>query len=140
MSIDPRILEARKNPRRTEKRCSVCHQTKPLYSFHLGGSTIDGRSASCKECANARTRAWISSETPRLKLTVSAKTCPACCVERSASQYHKCRSRPDGLQTYCKECQARCSAGGSVAGIRRSLGLPTTHKRRVASLRREAGA
>jgi len=140
VSIDPRILEARKNPRRTQKRCSECRQTKTLDGYHLGSSTIDGRSNRCKECATAAATAWRLAEAPRSKLPVSAKTCPACCVERSASQYRKSRHRPDGLQTYCNECQDRLAAGETVVDIRRSRGLPTIRPRRVFSLRREAVA
>ena len=34
------------------------------------------------------------------------KQCPGCSAVKPLSDYHKCRTRPNGKQAYCKVCQA----------------------------------
>lgn len=34
------------------------------------------------------------------------KRCPVCCVTKSKSEYHKCKSRFDGLDGKCKACRS----------------------------------
>lgn len=35
------------------------------------------------------------------------KTCSKCSVEKPIHEFNKNKSRPDGLQTFCRECQKR---------------------------------
>ncbi len=42
-----------------EKRCYVCHETKPLSSFYLTKSRPDGHRADCRSCSREKaTAAW----------------------------------------------------------------------------------
>jgi hypothetical protein len=34
------------------KECSVCHKVKPLFNYHVGSRTKDGRVAQCKVCTS----------------------------------------------------------------------------------------
>ncbi len=36
------------------------------------------------------------------------KTCPNCQTEKPRSEFYNNRSKPDGLQDYCKPCQRKC--------------------------------
>ena len=36
---------------------------------------------------------------------METKQCPKCGRELPASEFNKCKSNPDGLQSYCRECQ-----------------------------------
>jgi hypothetical protein len=36
---------------------------------------------------------------------LTLKTCSRCEEQKPATEFHKCRTKPDGLQSYCKECK-----------------------------------
>lgn len=40
------------------KRCTMCHQWKPLDEFHRNRSRPDGRQNACKPCNIARNKRW----------------------------------------------------------------------------------
>jgi hypothetical protein len=40
------------------KTCSVCGESKPLDEFHHTKTSKDGRTWTCRPCANARSRRW----------------------------------------------------------------------------------
>ena len=39
------------------KKCSKCHEVKPLVCFHNNNTTKDGKRYDCKSCTNAARRA-----------------------------------------------------------------------------------
>lgn len=37
-------------------------------------------------------------------MLVGVKTCARCSIEKPTTEFHKNKARPDGVETYCKEC------------------------------------
>src|ERR1700761_1345567 len=52
-------------PEAAFKPCSKCGQPKPLTEFHRDRQAKDGRTNTCKDCANARKREWSQANPKR---------------------------------------------------------------------------
>ena len=59
------------------------------------------------------------------------KTCKRCGVLKCVEFFHRCRARPDGLQSYCKPCNLEASRGhaGVMARVRKYQAKPKNRKK-----------
>lgn len=56
-----------------KKKCSVCHEPKPLSSFYAEKRSRDGRAGRCKACHIKNTNAWQASHREQLNLAARAR-------------------------------------------------------------------
>lgn len=89
------------------KRCARCRQDLSLTAFARRRASADGLQAYCRECVAD----WARERRPR-KLAVppdvpdGSKWCRRCETVKLVDAFAGNISRPDGLQLYCRECQA----------------------------------
>ncbi|EIE20639.1 hypothetical protein COCSUDRAFT_57208 [Coccomyxa subellipsoidea C-169] len=95
-------LQAQRAPREN-KKCSGCHDVKPIAEFHKSKRRFDGYQAYCKPCCQKLHTTWRDSR-PAVAPCVTRKFCGGCKLEKAASEFHKDRKRTDGLQCQCKAC------------------------------------
>jgi hypothetical protein len=106
------------------KRCSRCHQEKPVNEYRMNGSALR---ATCKVCEREKDRArghtearkeqhrrhlheyrksnrrkWVAGEIEMPAM----KKCPRCGETKAYHQFWKSSLQPDGLQGWCAECMA----------------------------------
>lgn len=91
------------------KRCSKCGETKPLDDFGINRTSKDGKQRWCKACMNKATSRTKGNRTG--KNTAKAeqsmtKTCPKCGRELPRDAFYPKLEAKDGLQSWCKECNA----------------------------------
>lgn len=102
--------------------CTKCKQEKPLSEFSKHRSTKDGLRYMCKDCANKAFREYCKQKIALAKFNNSvnnnikpinpnlyeAKTrfCPKCNQFKNLTEFNKNKSCKDGLQGYCRDCQA----------------------------------
>ena len=89
------------------KRCGRCRRTLPTSAFAAKRSAPDGLQHWCRECNSA----WAAEHRPRKMTTPPAvgpgeKWCRRCETVKPSAAFAVNVRRPDGLQTYCRECQA----------------------------------
>jgi hypothetical protein len=110
------------------KMCALCHETLPPEAF---SSSKCKTCKSCKDTLSQRRRApkakatMPSHKCPRCKKeqlgsnwwgassrlciecrTSTVRICPRCSKKKHRSQFSVSNNAPDGLQTYCKDCNA----------------------------------
>lgn len=49
------------------KRCKACGLTKPLDEYTIARTNRDGRAGTCRDCRNARSRAWYEANRERAR-------------------------------------------------------------------------
>ena len=115
------------------KYCSKCGEEKLLSEFGKNTHAEDGLRCECRECTNACESAHLSyvlsddrkkkkyykgvkSRTKRYRKRIAllnkdreydingTNVCSCCGAEKPTTEFHKDRSRPDGLRKYCKMC------------------------------------
>jgi transcriptional regulator with XRE-family HTH domain len=90
------------------KRCSRCHEVKPIEAFGINRATPSGRNYACLECSAKKARdARNASNKPRnWRLTRPGfAICTMCEKERSIEAFPK---RPDtaiGIAPMCRDCR-----------------------------------
>jgi hypothetical protein len=106
-----------KNADRTEfpefKRCPTCSEIKAGSAFDCNSNTADGLHGRCKSCMAVykceqrelnKLKNADQTEFPELK------RCPACGETKAGSEFCRDSTRPDGLQSQCKPCNAEYKA------------------------------
>ncbi|URG17482.1 hypothetical protein Mbo2_112 [Rhodococcus phage Mbo2] len=91
------------------KKCTACKILKYEDEFYVRTARNTLRSE-CKEChyeRNERNRA-NPAKTRKIQPEPTGvyKLCIKCSLELDTAFFHKCRSNPDGLHTYCKACRS----------------------------------
>jgi len=89
------------------KKCSHCHQTKPLQEFTRDTTRKDGHLDFCKACLRKKTsetRLRWKQERKRTGLPAQ-KTCSGCKRTLPAEAFHQSNNSKDGLRPMCKACR-----------------------------------
>lgn len=91
--------------------CGRCKQALPLQAFHASSRSSDGLQRNCAECLNEYRRQRVAAKRAAVLAALphdhaNRKFCPRCQETRSRSDFHRNKSAPDGLQSYCKACSA----------------------------------
>ena len=92
-----------------DKQCYKCKETKLLGEFGKNNRGKDGLRITCKQCCSEyrressqrRRERYLSIPENRNK---KDKQCKTCKETKLLSEFHKDKSRKDGIQVYCKEC------------------------------------
>lgn len=104
------------------KSCVRCGELKPLSGFRFNQTTGYYR-LNCRECDAAA--AIISRDRRRAAFEAlppsDSKICSKCQGRKPLGRFGKDRSKPDGLQSYCKTCQYALS--NDYAAVLRRYGL-----------------
>lgn len=89
------------------KKCTRCHQIKPLEEFTHDKSSKDGHLRLCRACLRQKTietrLRW--SQEQEQKGPPSHKTCHACKRTLPAEAFHLSKNTKDGLRPTCKACR-----------------------------------
>jgi hypothetical protein len=101
------------------KKCSKCGKDKPILEFAKDSSSSDALRSACKVCCNEQTRISrknkpkIIKELPDVENYphkcingVKVKQCCKCSKEKNVEDYHKDKTKKDGLASYCKTCSS----------------------------------
>jgi 5-methylcytosine-specific restriction endonuclease McrA len=115
------------------KRCTRCHQLKPITDFSHDRSKKHGRRADCKSCAGPISRKWLQNNPARMKvynrrqflrrmarehanwlscaptvdhapIPAGMKRCRQCQIVKVLTEFHQRRREHDGRNYYCKSC------------------------------------
>lgn len=94
------------------RQCKMCHRTFSIATFPKDPNSYDGVSYFCKECHKAYDKAFVV-----LKKIVphpsdnnnpnQYKVCNKCGRLLPLTMYSKDRTRPDGLNSRCKDCMSQ---------------------------------
>jgi len=99
-----------------QKRCRRCKKWKTESEFYKVIQHKDGLSVWCKECGSKYDRKRLLQKNKRARRNlryeyrhrdvdgIKQKLCCKCGKWKSESEFHKNRSRNDGLAGWCKEC------------------------------------
>lgn len=88
------------------KRCGHCACDLPRENFNRSARETDGLQPWCRTCYAAYQRERTARLKAREVIDIPAtKRCPACAIEKPASEFHKSRAAIDGLQPLCAHCQ-----------------------------------
>ncbi|UCH72482.1 MAG: hypothetical protein JSW62_02740 [Thermoplasmatales archaeon] len=94
----------------TEKICKDCNEVKPINDFNKDKHRKDGRSHICKNCTTRRhqkmVQRWRQERNQRTELLVSKK-CAKCNHELPISKFTKNINSKDGMDSICKDCNAK---------------------------------
>ena len=99
-----------------------------VSDFGQNSATRDGLSAYCLPCTRVKSRDYYKDRRERQGLLVRSretlpegvKRCSECRATKALNEFHKHRTQPDGLNTYCKDCRRRQNAENH---LRRTYGL-----------------
>lgn len=95
------------------KQCARCGATKPLGEFHASPTSKDGRHSWCVACTRVyrreRTARQRALHAQGLLVVPRNRKCPRCQDVLPSGAFSRNRSQTDGLNTYCRECQAAVS-------------------------------
>lgn len=92
------------------KRCPKCGETKALAEFRVCRRNKDGRQSWCTICHKAYVQARAEGFAARETVERDCRPCLRCGVVKSADDFGKDRTRPDGLFPYCHSCANGASA------------------------------
>jgi hypothetical protein len=93
------------------KVCSKCHVAKPLASFsknrNRNRNNSDGLQSCCKSYMAKLNKSLNEKNKSRKTIVIpDSKECPRCGIEKPGSSFNKSSTPKDGLQIYCRECEA----------------------------------
>lgn len=96
------------------KTCSKCKVEKPFSEFYKNNRYKDGHAYSCKNCCknygNKRYRKIVEATgktvSPKAIKKTGMKHCYKCKTYKPMSNFHKNKSKHDGLHSQCKDCKA----------------------------------
>lgn len=97
-----------------EKICTKCKIIKPVDQFHKAPYRKLGILDACKDCTNAQQnrrhqtkREAEPAKEPRIKDIdgILHKKCPGCKKLLPKTSFYADKARPDGLQSFCRECR-----------------------------------
>lgn len=84
------------------KVCSACSLPKPLSEFYLSRGRLRGK---CKSCWVAKRPSRQANGRPAaVAVGATRKTCSACGVEKSATEFYRRSSGSGYLRGKCKDC------------------------------------
>lgn len=113
------------------KSCSRCARQLPLSAFSKRSASRDGLQTYCRECFAA----WAREHRPRKleplpQVPEGMKWCRSCERALAVDAFAVHRGRPDGRQSYCRECgHDRYRAGRESKGaLVRPKVVPEGHK------------
>ena len=87
------------------KKCTHCHQIKPLEEFTHDKSRKDGHLDLCKACLRQKTmKTRLRWKQERQELPLH-KTCSQCQRTLPANAFHYSTNTKDGLRSTCKACR-----------------------------------
>ena len=96
------------------KKCHNCGITKPLSDFPKDKKSKGGYRHKCKSCRAKDKMANVARRQDELEAKRRAataadqpKTCSGCNAAKPRTEFNRSKSTPDGLQNYCRDCQAR---------------------------------
>jgi hypothetical protein len=94
------------------KRCTKCGKVLPLHQFYSDSNSKGGYRAQCKRCsAELRDKVYFGKRNKDVTIPEGCKRCPHCERILLKTGFGICRSKPDGLQSWCNDCrQARRDA------------------------------
>lgn len=105
-----------------DKRCSVCHQEKPLDEFYNHVRSRDGKTSACKECSREAARRYRASPrgkaTRRLRRIKDKQKIQA---RDAVSNAIKRGEMPRAQDCACAEC------GGTAVAYHHHRGYRTEH-------------
>lgn len=95
------------------KKCCRCGIDKSIDEFQVCRANKDGRQYSCRQCANAATRASRLKREARVHgpdcscttCRAGEKHCRICDITKPLAAFNAWRSGVDGLQRECRSCQ-----------------------------------
>ncbi len=103
-SLPPHVLFQQEfsftDPSQAEKRCSKCHERKPLSAFLKRSNRKVGVSSRCKQCLNEVRRKPASPPNP----PIEQKECSRCHQIKPLSDFAKRKGRKIGAVSRCKQC------------------------------------
>ncbi len=113
------------------KVCARCSQELPMSDFAIRAASKDGLQTWCRRCNSS----WATEHRPR-KMQVAPpvqpgmKWCRRCGRTKVESSFASNRRRPDGLQSYCRACQAEDYRTKQIAASRvvKPGDIPDEHK------------
>ena len=94
--------------------CRKCHEVKVVSEFSKDKSKKDGVNTMCKECKKQYYRENDGKERERQKKSIRAYDndgnlisleCGTCHEIKAVSEFSKHKSKKDGVQTICKDCE-----------------------------------
>jgi hypothetical protein len=86
------------------KWCATCDTVKDIEAFGNCKSAGDGKQSKCRECQSKYYKAWQAKVKNSPKKTPIQKVCHRCGKKKTADEFFKASSRPDGLQSACAVC------------------------------------
>ncbi len=95
-------------PKFDGKRCSICHEVRPIEAFGINRATPSGRNYMCRECAAKRARDQRNlSNKPRSwrRTRPGYAVCTMCQKELSIEAFTKRASSAIGISPTCKRCR-----------------------------------
>jgi len=88
-----------------EKKCTTCHQVKPLVEFAKRPERKSGYGSRClpcqKEARKKITDKWL--DTPKKEF--APRACNTCGIVKDATEYWAVKGCVDGYQLQCKRCK-----------------------------------
>lgn len=93
------------------RQCKMCHRTFSVATFPKDPNSYDGVSYFCKECHKLYDKAFIVPKKVEMHPADnndlnSYKVCHKCGRVLPLTMYSKDRTRPDGLNSRCKDCMS----------------------------------
>lgn len=92
------------------KRCSCCHNVKPLVAFHAWRYSRDGHRAQCKICLSRKSPETVAAERKRNTLAVAGLQVCRVCNEVKPMDAFSVRSENGKPRRECKACRTSVAA------------------------------
>ena len=100
------------------KKCSTCKIDKNIDEFHKKKKSFDGYNGVCKTCTNERNDKKVNS---REIIVIESKTCSNCKIIKSAEDFGKCKTAPDGYKGQCKNCLGEKNKNYKINRIQQTI-------------------
>lgn len=90
------------------KKCNTCGGVKPLKEFSKDSRARSGFQTYCKKCqAESISVRHHNNKTRQIIVIPDFKNCPGCSVVKPGCDFYKKSSNKDGLQGWCRACEAK---------------------------------
>lgn len=100
---------------KSRKACTKCGQVYPMTSFGKMSRAADGRDYWCKGCKSDYSRRWRRRKGRERKThapeCVGEKACTKCGEVKTVLAFNGNKYAPDGLKSWCRDCESRYQAG-----------------------------
>lgn len=88
------------------KTCQLCGATKVLDDFSKRRASKDGKQSHCRDCQRREQFDYRARWKRTRKVVPARKACRRCDTTKPAAEFSASSASPDGLQSWCKSCQA----------------------------------